>query len=589
MFTRRQALIGGAASIGSAVCAAPLTGAAPTSGAAPLGSAGAAGGRPPNIVLVLADDLGYGELGSYGQQRIVTPHLDRLARQGLRFTNAYSGAAVCAPSRSALLTGLHTGHGPVRTNPRGEPESNAFVDGDTTFAEVLRARGYRTGLFGKWGFGPERADQASHPNARGFEEFVGYITHVHAHDYYPSYLWHNGSRLRLPENVGANRTYAPDVFQQRARRFIRAHRNEPFLLVATTNLPHSPSDVPRQGRYAARDWPLADRRHAAQVTRLDSYIGGLVEELRDNGLLESTVIVVTSDNGPHEEGGVNPDRFNANGPLRGYKRNLFEGGIRVPLIVWAPGRIQAGVSRRLTQHTDLLPTFAELAGVPAPRDIDGRSFRSLIRRSPVAAPAQPFLYFFRLDAGRFRRSRATEGERITNAAEAIREGRWKLIRWAPGEDRDVPDHQWQVELYDLSRDVGERRNVAASHPTVVQRLVGHLRASWSDRVQREAYGVTVRTSGPAVPGGTVQVTATFGNASALTWDDARLALTVPAGWSALQDVSRDVGTLEPGEQRTVTWWVRVPADADTSARQVRVIGYAAAGGTPLAFRVRRAV
>ncbi|MET8907891.1 sulfatase-like hydrolase/transferase [Micromonospora sp. NPDC004551] len=577
MITRRQLLAGAAAGIGAAALPSVAT-ADPTTT-----------GRPrPNIVLVLADDLGYGELGAYGQRTIATPRLDRLAAEGLRFTDAYSAAAVCAPSRSALLTGLHAGHGPVRNNPAGDPDAIAFDDGDTTFAEVLRARGYRTGLFGKWGFGPERGDQPSHPNARGFDEFLGYITHGHAHDYYPSYLWQNGERLELPENAGSHtNTFAPDLFQDRALDFIRAHRSEPFLLVVTPNLPHAPSDVPSQEPYAAEDWPSADRGHAAQVTRVDTYVGALVDELAAQGLLESTVVLFTSDNGPHEEGGFDPDRFDANGPLTGYKRNLYEGGVRVPLIAWAPGRIQPGVTDRITQQSDLLPTLADLAGVAGPRDIDGRSFSPLLEPRPTAAAAQPYLYFWRLDNGNTKRARAVDGGRLQRAAEAVREGNWKAIRWAPGEDRTVPDDQWQVELYDLDRDLGETTDLAAAHPEVVNRLVGLLRRSWVDEVTREGYGVELDTPDLLLPGVTYELTATLANGSAVPWTGARLVLSAPADWTVEPATSRGLGRLAPGARVSTTWRVQVPEETTTDQWRLTVSGYAVARDAPLTFRAER--
>jgi arylsulfatase A-like enzyme len=577
VITRRQLLAGTAAGLG--VAAFPSVAAAePTTT-----------GRPrPNIVLVLADDLGYGELGAYGQRTIATPRLDQLAADGLRFTDAYAAAAVCAPSRSALLTGLHAGHGPVRNNPGGDPDSIAFSDRDTTFAEVLRARGYRTGLFGKWGFGPERGDQPSHPNARGFDEFLGYITHGHAHDYYPSYLWHNGARLELPENAGSDTTtFAPDLFQERALDFIRAHRAEPFLLVVTPNLPHAPSDVPSQEPYADEDWPTADRGHAAQVTRVDAYVGELVDELAAQGLLESTVVLFTSDNGPHEEGGFDPDRFDANGPLTGYKRNLHEGGVRIPLLAWGPGRIRPGVTDRITQQTDLLPTLADLAGVPGPRDIDGRSFSSLLQPRPTAAAAQPHLYFWRLDNGNTKRARAVDDGRLQRAAEAVREGNWKAIRWAPGRDRTVPDDQWQVELYDLARDVGETTDLAAAHPEVTARLVGLLRQSWVDEVTREGYGVEFDTPDVLLPGVTYQLTATLANGSAVPWTGARLVLSAPRGWTVEPATSQGLGRLDPGTRVSTTWRVRVAEETTAEQWTLAVSGYAVARDAPLTFRAER--
>ncbi len=250
-------LAGSAATLGLGALPATGTAEARETGTAQEAS-GAAAVRPPNLVVVLADDLGYGELGAYGQKLITTPRIDALAADGLRFTDAYSTAAVCAPSRCSLLTGLHTGHATVRANPSGAQGS--LTAADTTFAQVLRARGYRTGLIGKWGFGPESAGQDSHPNARGFEEFHGYIDHGHAHQYYPQYLWHDGAKETIPANAnGARGAYAPDLLRRRALDFIDRHAAEPFLLFLTPTVPHAPSDVPGTGAYASRDWSEANK------------------------------------------------------------------------------------------------------------------------------------------------------------------------------------------------------------------------------------------------------------------------------------------------------------------------------------------
>ncbi|WP_405706184.1 arylsulfatase [Streptomyces xanthophaeus] len=333
---------------------------------------------------MLADDLGYGELGAYGQKLIATPRLDRLATEGLRFTDAYATAAVCAPSRASLLTGLHTGHSPVCANPAAAQGS--LTSADTTFAEVLRARGYRTAVIGKWGFGPEAAGQDSHPAARGFEEFYGYIDHSHAHQYYPQYLWHNDAKETIAANAGgAKAVYAPDLLEQRALDFIDDNAAQPFLLLLTPNVPHAPSDVPDTSAYAGRTWSASNKGHAAQVSSFDSLVGKVVDRLRALGLEQDTVLLVTSDNGPHEEGGVDPDLFDANGPLRGYKRNLYEGGVRVPLIAWGPGRVRQGASNRITSLADVLPTLAELAGAPAPTDVDGLSAAPLLGGSADSA------------------------------------------------------------------------------------------------------------------------------------------------------------------------------------------------------------
>jgi len=430
----------------------------------------------PNLVVVVADDLGYGALGAYGQKKIKTPVIDRMARQGLRFTQAYAAAAVCAPARCSLYTGLHTGHSRVRQNPRaGLP--NALGHGDTTFAEALRGVGYRTGLFGKWGFGPEQGGQPSHPNARGFTDFFGYITHRHAHDYYPEYLWQDGRRVRLKGNRGAGRgTYAPDLLRDRAVSFIKKAGRDPFLLVYTPNLPHSPSDVPRLGRYRDKPWSRANRGHAAQITLLDSHLGDILEALPDG---RRTIVLVTSDNGPHEEGGVNPDLFNANGKFRGYKRNLYEGGIRVPLIAWGPGIVPKGrATGRITQHTDLFPTLAEFAGASVPPHLDGVSLRGTLTGRRDQGPPR-HLYWYRSERYTTRRANAAENGSVTRMAEAVRQGDWKLVRFAPGPGRPRYDSGWRTELYNLAKDPGEKRNVASRYPEIALRLSRLASSSWA--------------------------------------------------------------------------------------------------------------
>ncbi|WP_395108645.1 sulfatase-like hydrolase/transferase [Actinomadura sp. SCN-SB] len=549
-----------------------------------------AGRRGPNFVVIVADDLGFGEIGAYGQRLMRTPHLDRLAQEGLRFTQAYSTAPVCAPSRCSLLTGLHPGHARVRNNPMGDPSATALRDGDTTFAEVLRARGYRTACIGKWGLGPEQGGQPSHPNSRGFEEFFGYITHGHAHNYYPAYLWHNADKVHLPENAGGRRaSYAPDLFRDRALGFIREHKDEPFLLFLTPNLPHAPSDVPSTEPYDDRPWLAPDKGHAAQVTRLDDYVGAILDELREHDLTESTIVLVTSDNGPHEERGFNPDLFVANGGLRGYKRNLYEGGVRVPLIAWSPRRIRPGTSDRPTQQTDLLPTLAELAGAPAPRDIDGRSVAALLDGRPADTPAHPYLYWYRLDDFVTHRADLAEQGRLRRLAEAARQGRWKAVRFSPGRDRSAPDDEWKVELYDLRSDPGETADVADTHPEVAERMVAFMRDAWAEPYDREPFGLTVGYPNVLLPGTDHTLTATLSNGSARPWGRVRLRVETPRGWPVrLVSPRREaVDRLAPGEQATYEWRIRVPAAAGLARWRAVVTASCVLDGAPLRFSAER--
>ncbi|MFC8517023.1 sulfatase-like hydrolase/transferase [Streptomyces sp. NPDC057257] len=519
--------------------------------AAALPAARSSSGRL-NFVVILADDLGYGELGSYGQKLIHTPRLDDLATRSLRFTQAYAAAPVCAPSRCSLLTGLHSGHATVRNNPWGPGGQGALTDRDFTFAESLRTLGYRTGAIGKWGFGPNAPDQPSHPNSRGFEEFYGYLTHHHAHDYFPDYLWHNGTRVEIPENKdGARKVYAPDLIEERALAFLHAHRDEPFLLYLAPTVPHAPSQDPDAGAYADRPWTGPNKRHAAQVTAFDTLVGSITDRLTGLGLADRTVVLVTSDNGPHEEGGTDPALFNGNGPLRGLKRNLYEGGIRVPLLAWSPRHIRSGTTDRPTPLTDLLPTLADLAGAPAPTDVDGLSIASLLRGSPDTA-RHDALYFYRNHAGVTPRADAVDHGRGSRLAEALRHGDLKAIRFAPGQSRRAPDDQWDVELYDLAKDPGEQHDLAAARPAQAEALVRRMRESWAPVYRRRPFGVTLEVTGD---GREFTVTATLSNGSAKPWKAPRLDLDTPTGWSIRALGPLTTTLLLAGDHLTTRWQV----------------------------------
>jgi arylsulfatase A-like enzyme len=482
----------------------------------------------PNIVVILADDLGWGEIGSQGQRKIETPNLDRLAEEGVRFESAYAGAPLCAPSRCALLTGLHAGHGTVRENPEGGTQ-HSMTSADLTFAELLQLDGYRTACIGKWGFGPEEPGQASYPNSRGFEEFFGYVTHVHAHQYYPRYLWHNGEKVTLD-----GRTYAPDLFLERAIAFLRQPSDQPFLLYYPTNLPHSPSVVPGDaGPYQHEPWTLANRRHAAQVARLDSDVATLIRTLREENLDKRTIVLFTSDNGPHSEKGVTPELFNSNGPYRGDKRDLYEGGIRVPMIAWSPV-LPARVEDQPVAFWDVLPTLADLAGIPAPAHIDGLSFRGLF--TGAAAP--------------------THEEMIWNRPrkiQAIRRGWWKLIRFSPHIAGAGPEGR--VELYDLAADRGERHNLASSRPDLTTELLDQLDAAIGSDPRRP-YGLRVTPAGE-------QVKVTLHNGSAVPWRDVRLTLDRPGG---VRITTRETAEVAPGSALTATFTLAAHDRGQVTAR-----------------------
>jgi len=568
-FDRRRFLAGSGAALAAAAAARAAPWAAP--------AAHAMTGRPrrPNIVLVLADDLGYGELGSYGQELIQTPNLDRLAAEGVRYTDCYAGGPVCAPSRCTMLTGMHTGHCTVRNNPDPGSDDEPLRPDEVTIGLLLKAVGYRTALFGKWGFCPADPAHFSHPNRQGFDEFFGYLTHREAHDYFPAHLWHNGARVELPENEGtATGSYAPDLFAQRALDFVDAHHDEPFLLFLSTNIPHFPQHVPDLGPYADAPWDAPEKGHAAQITRMDAQIGQLVAKLEQHGIADDTVLVVLSDNGPHEEGSprLDPEFFAANGPLRGYKRNLYEGGIRVPAIVWAPGMQQGrrgGVSEHAWATWDVLPTFAELAGAPVPPFVDGRSIIRTIDGTGGRAPAEhDHFYWWRLEPFASPLANAEENGRVRQAAEAVRRGEWKAIRYAPGRDREVPDEAWDVELYDLANDVGETTDLAAAHPDVASALVASMHASWEPPpMHRPAWspnGLMVDAPASVHAGQVFEVSVSWTNHGHAAASGVELTMTAPAGWT-VERVAAGRSAVPPGESTEAVF--RVVAGSDGAGEQ----------------------
>ena len=346
----------------------------------------------PNIIFILADDLGYGDLGCYGQKVIKTPNLDRMAAEGIRFTHHYAGSTVSAPSRCCLMTGKHTGHARVRGNTLVP-----LQEGDTTIAELLLRAGYHTALIGKWGLG--EAGTSGIPNRKGFEYFFGYLNQVHAHNSYPDYLWRDTSRVMLnngvilkpasrPETEGGvasqKNDYSNALFTDEALRYIRTNSKNPFFLYLAYTIPHAnnealelnsiPIEIPSPGEYANTSWPEQEKAKAAAISYLDKDVGRIISLLKELGIDKNTIVFFSSDNGPHQEG-VNPEFFNSNGPLYGIKRDLYEGGIRVPLIVWAPALIAQGkVSSHVSAFWDFLPTACELAGIPVPAWTDGISF-----------------------------------------------------------------------------------------------------------------------------------------------------------------------------------------------------------------------
>jgi len=416
-----------------------------------------AAARKSNIVLVLLDDLGYGDFGCYGQKIIQTPVVDRLAREGTRFTDCYAGGAVCAPSRACLMTGLHGGHAPVRANAGTIP----IEPGDVTIAEVLKQAGYTTGGFGKWGLGDAGTD--GRPTAQGFDEWFGYLHQIHAHDYYTDYLWNGDQKVLLPGNRGGGRvTYSADVIADRTYDFIRRNKAKPFFCYASWTLPHAKFEIPDYGPYADRaDWHENERTYAAMVTRADAQIGKLMNLLKDEGLEQDTLVIVASDNGAHDGSNKGFERFRSNGDLRGTKGTLYEGGIRVPMIARWPGRIAAGrVSSAPCAFWDFGPTFADAAGTRM-NGVDGVSLMpEMLGKGKLDAGRALYWEFHNFNL----KTMKWQGE----MRQAARLGRWKGIRHKP----DGP-----MELYDLSADRGETKDVAASNAEVVKRMEAAMRES----------------------------------------------------------------------------------------------------------------
>lgn len=420
----------------------------------------AAPARPPNIVFILADDLGYGDLGCYGQQQIQTPNLDRLAAEGVRFTQFYAGSTVCAPSRCVLMTGKHVGRVEIRGN-RLIPLSPETL----TVAEMLQDAGYATGLIGKWGLG--EPGSTGEPRKQGFDYFFGYLNQRHAHNYYTEFLFRNeervpieGNRVAEPTSSGAGvaverSRYSHDLFTQEALEFIAGHNNTPFFLYLAYTIPHANNEaaekgmeVPDYGIYADREWPEPQKGLAAMITRMDRDVGRLLEQLKTYGIDEQTIVFFSSDNGPHAEGGNDPDFFNSNGPLRGIKRDLYEGGIRVPMVVRWAGHAPAGrVSHHVGYFGDFLATAAELAGVTPPEDLDSLSFLPEILDESERQEQHRYLYWEFYERG---------------SAQAVRHGNWKGIR--------QPMFTGKMELYDLSEDIGEQYDLSKGHPEVVKEL-----------------------------------------------------------------------------------------------------------------------
>ncbi len=438
---------------------------------------------PPNLIFVMADDLGYGDLGCYGQQVIQTPRLDRMAREGMRFTQFYAGCTVCAPSRSVLMTGQHMGHTYVRGNAGRDVTIQSLRPQDVTVAELLKQAGYRTGLCGKWGLGDDSPGNTGLPNDQGFDFFYGYLNQVHAHNYYPEFLWKNKQKVPLRNEVvrseraygafrGGHATkrvdYSHDLVMDQALDFVRRNRKRPFFLYLALTIPHANNEgtratgdgqeVPDYGPYADRSWKNPDKGYAAMVTRMDRDMGRLLDLLAQLKIDHRTLVIFTSDNGPQREGGQDPEFFDSNGPLRGMKRDLYEGGIRVPLIAWWPGTVKPeSVSDHIGYFGDLMATAAELSKSRTPQPNDSISFLPTLLGRASRQQEHRYLYWEFYERG---------------GKQAVRAGKWKAVR--------MPMFHGKTELYDLSTDLGETRDLAKQHPEIVARLEAHMNEAHVD-------------------------------------------------------------------------------------------------------------
>ncbi len=434
----------------------------------------------PNIIYILVDDMGYGDLSCYGQQTLQTPNIDRMAREGMRFTRHYSGSTVCGPSRAALLTGKHTGHTSVRGN---SPAGQLLKAQEVTVAEALKEAGYVTGVVGKWGVGhpPPPDDPALH----GFDHAYGYINMWHAHNFYPEFLYRDGKRESIPGNVTDMsfdyREAMPEgtgvakekvqhthpLFERDVKRFIRNNRDTSFFLYFALNMPHANNEagrflgdgmeVPSYGQYADKDWPSPEKGFAAMIDLIDGAVGKVMAQLKELGIDDNTLIIFTSDNGPHQEGGHKADFFDSNGPLRGKKRDLYEGGIRMPTIARWPGQIAAGTTTdHISAFWDVLPTFCEVASTNIPSHLDGISFLPTLLGNKGDQRKHEYLYWEFYEQG---------------GKQAVVQDNWKLVKLNL---RD-PAKEVMTELYNLADDIGETRNLVDSEPEKVAALEAILK------------------------------------------------------------------------------------------------------------------
>ncbi|WP_303317255.1 arylsulfatase [Flavivirga abyssicola] len=446
--------------------------------------------KKPNIIYILADDLGYGDVGIYGQTKIKTPIIDELAKGGLRFTDHYSGQTVCSPSRCALMTGKHMGNASVTRN------GQLLDPDDVTIAELLKPRGYKTGIIGKWGLSKGATSENS-PNQQGFDHYFGFDNQGFAHFYYPEYLWRNHTKVKYTENIGirdekghyieGKGTYSHDEFAKEALQFIRENKEHPFFLYLPFAIPHAELTIQEEAKkmYRGFNWPETPKEvgggakkgegygsqyvdgycaqkepnltYAAMITKMDSNIGRILEVLKELNLEENTIIMFASDNGPSGEGGQDMSFFDSSGGLRGHKRDLYEGGIRIPFIVHWKGKVKSGsVSNHPSAFWDVLPTICDLAGVKTPKDIDGLSLLPTILGDTKKQEKHDYLYW------EWQYSKKPKYE-------VVRSGKWKLFKIT-----SIKSDEWFYELYDLENDKAESTNLASQHPEIIEKLEAYF-------------------------------------------------------------------------------------------------------------------
>ena len=409
---------------------------------------------PPNIIFIMSDDQGQYDLGCYGSPHVKTPYLDQMAAEGMKFSQVYAGSPVCAPTRCSLMTGKHSGHITRRDNRASHQPDLPFRqrklvplhEEDFTLAEMLQAAGYATGGFGKWGLG--NPGTSGTPYTQGFDLFYGYLDQVHAHSYYTDFLMCNADTIPIPENADGKRAvYSHDLIAEEALSFIRNHQEEPFFLYLPYTPPHGKYEVPDNSEYADKDWPEQSKNYAAMITRMDRDIGRMFALLKELNLDDNTIVFFTSDHGP------NPPfvkSIQSNHPFRGIKRQVLEGGLRVPMIVRWPGQIKAGSESDFAwAFWDVMPTFADLARIPVPDEMDGFSVLPTLLGQEQAAHESLYWEFY------------------NPFQQAVRMGKWKGIRLGTEEP---------IHLFDLSQDIEERTNLADKHPEIVQQIAEIMEA-----------------------------------------------------------------------------------------------------------------